>query len=90
MNAKRKLFEIISHIGRVTSLQNWLAKKSCHGQTLINACSISDYPSNFEVHLIIDFRLVGSRQKELVLSGRLAHFHINTPKIRISLGKHLE
>ena len=26
----------------------WVAKKSCHGQTLINECSISDYPSNFE------------------------------------------
>ena len=25
----------------------WL-KKSCHSQTLINECSISDYPSNFE------------------------------------------
>ena len=26
----------------------WVAKKSCHGQTLIKECSISDYPSNFE------------------------------------------
>ena len=25
-----------------------VAKKSCHGQTLINECSISDYPYNFE------------------------------------------
>ena len=32
----------------VTSLQSLVAKKSCHGQTLINECSISDYPSNFE------------------------------------------
>ena len=29
-------------------LKYWVAKKSCHGQTLINGCSISDYPSNFE------------------------------------------
>ena len=29
-------------------LQSWVAKKSCHCQTLINECSISDYPSNFE------------------------------------------
>ena len=26
----------------------WVAKKSCHGQTLKNECSISDYPSNSE------------------------------------------
>ena len=26
----------------------WVAKKSCHCQTLINECSIFDYPSNFE------------------------------------------
>ena len=30
------------------SLQSWVAKKSCHGQTLMNECSISDYPSKFE------------------------------------------
>ena len=40
--------EIILHVGRVTSLQIWVAKKSCHGRTLINECSISDYPFNFE------------------------------------------
>ena len=45
---KQKLFEVILHVGRVTSLQSWMAKKSCHGQTLINECSFSDYPSNFE------------------------------------------
>ena len=44
----KKPFEIILHVGRVTSLQSWVAKKSCHGQTLINECSISNYPSNFE------------------------------------------
>ena len=44
----KKLFEIILHEGRVTSIQSWVAKKSCHGQTLINECSIFDYPSNFE------------------------------------------
>ena len=43
-----KPFKIILHVGRVTSLQSWVAKKSCHGQTLINECSIFDYPSNFE------------------------------------------
>ena len=44
----KKPLEIILHVCRgVTSLQSWVAKKSCHGQTLINECSISDYPSNF-------------------------------------------
>ena len=41
-------FEITLHVGRVTSLQSWVAKKSCDGQTLINECSIFAYPSNFE------------------------------------------
>ena len=44
----KKPFEIILHVVRVTSLQSWVAKKSCHGQTIINECSISDYPSTFE------------------------------------------
>ena len=44
----KKQFEIILHVGRVTSLQSLVAKKSFHGQTIINECSISDYPSNFE------------------------------------------
>ena len=44
----KKAFEIIVHVGRVTSLQSWMAKESCDGQTLINECSIFDYPSNFE------------------------------------------
>ena len=30
----------------------WVAKKSCHGQTLINECFISDYPSNFDRGLL--------------------------------------
>ena len=44
----KKPFEIISHARRVTSLQSWVAKKSCHGQTLMYECSIFDYSSNFE------------------------------------------
>ena len=47
-NQKKKTFEIIFHAGRVTSLQSWVATKSCHSQTVINECSISDCPSNFE------------------------------------------
>ena len=44
----KKTFEIILHVGRVTSLQSLVAEKSCDGQTLINQCSIFDYPSDFE------------------------------------------
>ena len=45
---QRKTFEIILNVGRVTSLQSWVAKKSLHGQTLINEYFIFDHPSNFE------------------------------------------
>ena len=44
----KKPFKIILHAGRGTRLQSRVAKQSCHGQTLINECSISDYPSTFE------------------------------------------
>ena len=44
----KKSFEITLHVGQVASLRSWVAKKSCHSQTVINECSISDYPSNFE------------------------------------------
>ena len=27
---------------------SWVAKNSCRGQILINECSVSDYPFNFE------------------------------------------
>ena len=37
-------FEIILHLGLGTSLQSWMARKSCHSETLVNKCSISDYP----------------------------------------------
>ena len=43
---EKKPFEIILHVGRVTSFQSWVAKKSCHGQTLINEFSVSGYLSN--------------------------------------------
>ena len=44
----KKPFEILLNVERVTSLQSWVAKKSCHGQTPINECFIADYPSNFD------------------------------------------
>ena len=44
----KKPFEIVLHVGRITSLQSWVAKKSCQGQTHTNECSISDYSYNFE------------------------------------------
>ena len=40
--------ETTQHSGRATSPQNWEAKKSCYGETLINECSIFDRPSKFE------------------------------------------
>ena len=45
----KKPFELIFHVGRVTSLHIWVAKKSCHAQTLINECSISDYLSSLDM-----------------------------------------
>ena len=50
----KKPFEIILQVGQVTRLQTWVAKKSYHGQTLINEYFISDYPSNFEGLIPID------------------------------------
>ena len=44
----KKPFAIVFYVGRVTNLPSWVAKKSCYCQTLINECSIFDYPSNFE------------------------------------------
>ena len=35
----KKQFEIILHVGRVTSLQSLVAKTSCHSKTLTNECS---------------------------------------------------
>ena len=56
----KKPFKMILHVGRVTSLQSWVAKKSCHGQTVINECFVSDYPfvlylsmKTVQVHLLI-------------------------------------
>ena len=40
--------ETTPHSGRATSPQNWAAKKSCYGQTLIDECSIIDRPSRLE------------------------------------------
>ena len=41
-----KPFEIILHVGRATSLQSWVAKKSCHGQILtINVLFLTTLPA---------------------------------------------
>ena len=40
--------ETTPHSGRATSPQNWAAKKSCYGQTLIDECSIIDHPSRLK------------------------------------------
>ena len=66
MNAKQKPFEIIFHVGRVTSLQSWVAKKSCLGQTLKNKCSFPDYPlkacNSPYMQMIFCFPFLGSYQ----------------------------
>ena len=72
-NAKQKPFEIILHVGRVTTFQSWVAKKSCHGQILIKECSISDYPSNFEglnlaLHAILFQRFFVLHSSEVIFS----------------------
>ena len=61
----KKPFEIILHVERVTSLQSWVAKKSCHSQTLINECFIFDYPSK---SILQDFCLCGTEQIKAVTS----------------------
>ena len=92
-----KPFKIMLHVGRVTSLQSWVGKKSCHGQTLINECSISDYPSNFEAlymqyyfkrffvlhssEVILSFLIKKSRHKAVEIE--IAFFHsLENPKGR--------
>ena len=62
---QKKTFEIILHVGRVTSFQSWVAEKSCHGQTLINECFIFDYPSNFALHAILFQTVFDSRSASL-------------------------
>ena len=54
----KKPLEIIMQVVRVTSLLGWVAKKSGHGQTLINECSIFVYLSNFN-----SLRFAASRTK---------------------------
>ena len=39
----KKLFEIILHVGRVKSLQSWVAKNHVTVKPLKKECSISDY-----------------------------------------------
>ena len=38
----KKSFEIILHAVRVRSLRSWMAKKSCHGQTLVTSMMITN------------------------------------------------
>ena len=53
----KKPFEILLYVERVISLQSWVAKKSCHGQTLMNECSIFDYPSKLIFHSSIQIKV---------------------------------
>ena len=82
----KKPFEIILHVGRVRNLQSLVAKKSCYGQTLIDECSISDYPSKLsmrtvQVHLyiwttLIMNRLLGSNCQCSKIRGEVANFRV--------------
>ena len=87
----KKPFEIILNVGRVTSLQSWVAKKSCHSQTLINEYFIFDHPTCniilngfFVLHsseVILSFLIKKSRQKAIEIE--IAFFHpLGNPKGR--------
>ena len=52
-------FEIILHVGRVTSVRSWVTKKSCHGQTLIVFPKLS--MKTVQVHLITWTTLVSDK-----------------------------
>ena len=88
----KKSFEIILHAARVRSLQSWMAKKSCHGQTLINECSISDYPSNFEIKIAFFHSLgdpKGRTLKHLFYASHIRHnFPYKLTLISLSLLKY--
>ena len=70
----KKSFEIILHVGRVASLQSWEAKKSCHGQTLINERSISDYPSENHASFLGDVGLLLSTYNTFHHTDSFHHF----------------
>ena len=87
----KKPLKIILYVGRVTSLQSWVAKKSCHGQTRINEYSISDYPSNFEglsthptcnivsngflFHIPQEFSFLIKKSRQKAIKIEIASFH---------------
>ena len=82
----KELFEIIMHIGRVTSLQSWVAKKSCHGQTLQNECSISNFEDLWIISFMLHISVITSPQTDtyinklveifLKLSMKIAQVHL--------------
>ena len=93
----KKPFEIILRVGRVTSLQSWMAKKSFDGQTLIlflttfptlKACNspyMQYYFKRFSVlhssEVMFSFLIKRSRQKALEIET--AFFHsLGNPKGR--------
>ena len=82
----KKPFEIMLHVERVTSLQSWMAKKSCLGQTLINECStgISDYPSTFEgLQLALHAILFDKKSRQTAIEIEISFFHsLRNPKGR--------
>ena len=96
----KRPFEIILRAGRVTSLQSWVGKKSCHGQTLTNECSVSDYPSNFEglqlaLHAVLFqtvfcFAFLGKKSRQKAIEIETALFHsLENPNWIISFMLHI-
>ena len=47
VSVEQGVFGVVLCVGRVAGLQGWVAEKSCHSQTLINECSVFDWPSGF-------------------------------------------
>ena len=93
----KKPFEIILHVGRVTSLQSWVAKISCQGQTLVlfltalpivKACNSAYMQYHFKrffvLHsseVIFSFLIKQLRQKAIEIE--IAFFHsLENPKGR--------
>ena len=80
----KKSFEIILHVGRVASLQSWVPKKSCHDQTLINECSISDYPSNFQLPTTYFKRFFALHSSEVIFSFLIKKSRLKAIEIEIA------
>ena len=84
----KKPFEIILHVGRVTSLQSWVAKKSCHDLNVLflttlptlkafNSPYMQYYFKRFFIlhssEVIFSFLIKKSRQKAIEIETAFFH-----------------